>query len=431
MISKYMKLIDEKKECSKVYKQNIKKYNYKLIFQNTSLVLFIFAYIFYLLSLEKCYEGFDLCGLKTRWIKKKIYEAVISCFLIMILIEFIFYKIISVLNLLHIILFYILVYLYSHGIDFEDHGYYNFLGSIALIIILLFAISPLNCLLYIIKLNNKIYLIIFILFAFIIWIIYIYFSNYIINSDDWKYGLNNTFIENNISKHGCKIIIPKTFTYKIGTYFFDKIILNKNNCKETFDTKKKLIEFSNHQYLNIKTKRIGFPLPNKNYMIHMASALNSDTVKNFFKNNIIDLDNKTLVKKLFKNNEPEIIIDYNHNKFGELIINLQFNQTLSKERKKFEKNSSPYSDNLIIIFIDSVSRANSIRTLKKTLKFFEMFMKYKGFHNPNYPSENFHSFQFFKYHSFKHFTRHNYPPIFYGRVSGKLVRNIKYLKENG
>ena len=48
-----------------------------------------------------------------------------------------------------------------------------------------------------------------------------------------------------------------------------------------------------------------------------------------------------------------------------MIINLNFNKTLSEERKTKEYNSIPYSKNILSLFIDSVSRANSIRQLKK------------------------------------------------------------------
>ena len=158
--------------------------------------------------------------------------------------------------------------------------------------------------------------------------------------------------------------------------------------------------------------------------------MNSDEVKIFFKNNLVDLDNKELVNKLYKKDNPEIIIDYNNNSLGDLIINLQFNKTLSEDRKFLEYNTSPYSENIIIIFIDSVSRVYSIRSLKKTLKFFEQFMHIQNSNN-NHHSEKFHSFQFFKFHSFGYYTRYNYPSVFYGRIKGKLVRNIKYFKENG
>jgi hypothetical protein len=113
-------------------------------------------------------------------------------------------------------------------------------------------------------------------------------------------------------------------------------------------------------------------------------------------------------------------------------INLNYNKTLSKERILLEKNSIPYSNNIIILYIDSVSRVNSLRQLKKTLKFFEKFMSYKGVSLKKKPYEKFHSFQFFKYQSFKYYTSHNYPILFYGRTRKRnIVLITKHLKENG
>jgi hypothetical protein len=143
------------------------------------------------------------------------------------------------------------------------------------------------------------------------------------------------------------------------------------------------------------------------------------------------MDNKKIINK--NNFKSEVIIDFSKNKFGEMIINLNYNEKLSKERKKLEKNSIPYSNNIMIIYLDSVSRANAMRQLKKTINFFEKFISYKGGFHERYPAENFHSFQFFKYHSFKDYTRDNYPRLFYGdeRNKTKIVRITKYLKENG
>ncbi len=403
----------------------------KNIFYYFPFILFFCAYLLQIFSLEKCYQGFDLCSLKTKWIERKVFEAIISSLILVVLLEFIFYKILSILHLLHIILFYIIVFIYSHGIDFDDHGYYNVICSISLIMILILLISPLNCIVYLVKLNNKIYIYIFILTSLIIFGLYLLFSNYYINCNEWKYGLNNSFIENDNRKYKCQIRFPKNCPYKIGKYIFDNSKNNKTICNEKIDTKKKIIESSESKFINSETKRIAYPLPNKNKKIHKVISLNSDEVMKFYKNNLIDLDNQDLVHKVLKNNNPEIIIDYTNNSFGDLIIDLQYNKTLSEERKQFEINSTPYSNNLIVLFIDSVSRAYSMRSLKKTLKFFEKFMSYKGSHNDKYPSENFHSFQFFKFHSFGYYTRYNYPPVFYGKIKGKLVRNIKYLKENG
>ena len=158
----------------------------------------------------------------------------------------------------------------------------------------------------------------------------------------------------------------------------------------------------------------------------------NNSMMEFIKENLVDMDKIDLANKIYKKNKPEYIVDYTKNPFGELKINLNYNETLSKERKKLEKNSSPYSKNIIILFIDSVSRAYSIRQLKKTLSFFEKFMSFKGGYNKKNPSEKFHSFQFFKYHSFKGYTFENYPRLFYGNIAGKnIIRITKYFKDNG
>ena len=364
-------------------------------------------------------------------IVNKIFEEIISSVILVLLIELIFYKLVSLINILHLITFFLICYIYSHGIDFEDHGYYNLVAFTSLTFIIIIFISPLNCLIYIIKSNNKLYIFLFTFGLIFILSAYIFLSNNYMNCNDWENGLNQTSIDNDKFKYGCKIIFPKTCSYKIGKYLFDKTKKDKNICNEKEDTKKKLIKNSENKYINSKTMRVAYPLPNKIKKIHMAISLKSEGVLDFYRNNLIDLDNPSLVENILKNNTPEIIIDYNRNPLGKLNINLQFNKTLSEERKLYENNSSPYSENIIVIFIDSVSRAYSIRSLKKTLSFFEKFMKYKGTSDLKSQKGNFHSFQFFKFHSFGHYTRYNYPQVFYGRVRGKLVRNIKYLKENG
>jgi hypothetical protein len=153
----------------------------------------------------------------------------------------------------------------------------------------------------------------------------------------------------------------------------------------------------------------------------------------YVKKNLIDMNNIDLVNNVLKDNIPEIIVDYTQNNYGEMVINLTYNKTLSKERKIKEKKTTPYSENIILLFIDSVSRAYSIRQLKKTLSFFEQFMSFKGGFHKKFPSEKFHSFQFFKYHSFIGYTFHNYPKIFYGNNIGNknLIRITKYFKDNG
>lgn len=95
-----------------------------------SFFLFMMSYYLYYLSLEKCFEGFDKCAQKTKWIIIKLYEIFSSFIILVILLEGIFLKIISKYHLFHLVCIYYLFYFYSHGLDFHDHGYYNFIGAI-------------------------------------------------------------------------------------------------------------------------------------------------------------------------------------------------------------------------------------------------------------------------------------------------------------
>ena len=90
------------------------------------------------------------------------------------------------------------------------------------------------------------------------------------------------------------------------------------------------------------------------------------------------MENKEVLNEFYKDKIPEVVVDFSKSIYGEMNINLNYNKTLSEERIILEKKSTPYSNNIIILYIDSVSRVNSLRQLKKTLKFFEQFMSYKG-----------------------------------------------------
>ena len=403
------------------------------IFDFITFFSFILSYSLYFLSLEKCFEGFDNCAQKTKWIFIKLYELGVSVIILVVLLECIIFKLISKYHLLHLIFIYRLFFYYSHGLDFHDHGYYNFIGVISIVPLILLLFLPFNILILIYK-KKKAYIIIFngFLIIFLIYIFFFFSKNYL-DCNDWGKGLNQTYIENKINKHGCSIKIPKVCPYKLGHYVLDFSKWNKIKCHDNqINTKNKILFFSESIYINKNTSRIGFPLLNKDKELFITFKQIDNQIKKYVKKNLIDMDNTYLLNNELKNKIPEIIVDYTHNPYGEMVINLTYNETLSIERKKKEKNVTPYSENIIILYIDSVSRAYSIRQLKKTLSFFEQFMSFKGGFHKRFPSQNFHSFQFFKYHSFIGYTTGNYPKMFYGENRGpNITRITKHFKDNG
>ena len=124
--------------------------------------------------------------------------------------------------------------------------------------------------------------------------------------------------------------------------------------------------------------------------------------------------------------EPEIIIDYTKDDFGEFKINVHYNKTLSELRKSQEKNSKPLYKNILVIYIDAVSRPHFIRKMKKTTEFISQFMGYNN-------NKNFQSFQFFKVQSYPGVTKGNLYRMIYGKpIEAKKSKSIiHYFKENG
>jgi len=149
------------------------------------------------------------------------------------------------------------------------------------------------------------------------------------------------------------------------------------------------LKFSDSKYIKENTTRFGYPLTNIN-SICLNQFKEKNCISLYIKKNLIDMDNKEILNKN-NTNIPEIIVDFSKNINGKLIINVNYNKSLSIERKKLEKYLKPFSENILLLYFDSVSRNNGLRQLKKTFKFIERFMPYKGYSNKLYPNEKLES----------------------------------------
>ena len=432
--------VDEHLKITEKYFFLKKKYDFlirtiNIIKELIGLFLFLFSYSYYYLSLEACLNGQEICSLLVEWQFTKIYQELKSCLLMAFILELIFYKLISKLHLIHFFLIFLTFYKYSHGAEFDDHGYYNFIYFFVITFLIMIMLIPFNCLFFIIK-NRKGMNYLFAYFIILIIILsFLYFFIYSrgANCDDWGKGLNNTYIINNKSKYACQIQFPKKCPYKYLYFFQDYSKIMRKNCTKLIKKKSRenLLKLSISPFITEETKHFGYPLSNKDQ--DCIKQKNRKTLQNNFFKNLVDMNNKTILDKYFYNKLPEVSVDFTHNIQGKIDINILYDENLSKIKKHLEKNSEPLSSNVLIIYLDSVSRQNAIRELKKTLKFFEKFMPFQGRFNDKYPNENYHSFEFFKFHAFKGYTSINYPLLFYGqnkKVKKKYLIN-KYFKENG
>ena len=413
-------------KCLTKKSKTIKRHVKSFLFKYTASFVFIISYILYYLSLEKCFDGEELCGNNMKWIYTKVFELILSCELISLLIATIIFNFTSKFHLIHLVSVFTLFYHYSHNFYFFDHGMYNFGFFIILFTLNLIVILFIKFIIWLFKIKNKIIINKIILSVFLFIIYNLNIPNF--NCDDWEKGLNNTSIDNSDKKYGCKIKYPTYCEYKVLSKYQDLTKILGIDCShKNPNSRKKFLQFSNSPYITKRTKKFGFPYTNKGFFGYNDN-LEYKVLKKYVVDNVFDVDNN------FNNfSEPEIIVDFSKDPSGEMIIDLKYNDSLSQERKKLESINNPYSNNILLLFFDSVSRVASLTQLNKTLKFVENFMSYEGGYNDKYPEEKFHSFQFFKYHSFEGRTAGNYPRLYYGnrREANNILRLTKYFKENG
>ena len=164
-----------------------------------------------------------------------------------------------------------------------------------------------------------------------------------------------------------------------------------------------------------------------------VTSLYDRNLQRFVKKNLVNMDNKKKLNELKEKQKPEIILDFSKNALGEIKININYNEELSKNRKLLEnknKNNNN-SNNIIFLFFDNLSRVHFYRQYKKTSNFIKKFLKYEGFKSNN---NNYHGFEFLKYHKLKMHTLFNAIPMFSGvhfSTENKMVSILKQYKKHG
>ena len=278
------------------YKNNIIK-----LFKQKSFIPFYFSYFFFAFSLGGCYRGEDFCSREVKWMVSKVIEEIISCIIMAIMIQFILFKTISRYHFIHIIICFFIFFSYSHGIDFPDHGYFNFFYYFILLLILTILIIPFSLMIYCIKTNKKIiiYLITFVIFSFFLFPSYYIFIYLPSNCQEWKKGLNNTIIDNNIESHGCQITIPKKCGFKSLKIFQDYTKIIGKNCTtyKLSNSKQNILKLSTSPFITDKVNKIGFPLTNKDPICFLDFKEDNNYIQKYVYANLVDMENDYILEK--------------------------------------------------------------------------------------------------------------------------------------
>ena len=394
-----------------------------------AILINIYGIYHYLYSLKGCKNSRAYClsYYSMNKINEIVYDVLRAGFSYSIIITLAFWNLISLSNFFIISSAYLSLFIYDNDDNFVNHGYYNFYGFFFFVLI----VTPiLLYLTYIIKLILKklykkiFYSLIPILIIFlIIGIKYLF----LLNCYGYHIGLNGMKIDDDKDKYSCFYDYPKKCYIDILSPFMDYSSF-AGNCKtirSLKDQKKYFTYFLIKEKDYENTTRFGFPITTK----VKYSLRTQNDIKHFnerVSQNVIDMDKFDKLKT--KEDKPEVILDFSEDKNGEIKINIEKNEALSKERKKLGEENKSKFDNILFIFIDSLSREHFKRKMKKTKRFIEHFMKKEN-------DEEYKSYQFMKYTTFDAFTQMSAQPMFYGEKMDPKTSNgtfiIKYMKKRG
>ena len=412
----------------KLKKDFLTKNNLYLLISN------IIGIIFYHFCLMPCDRDPTTCTIKnglTFYIKIGIFTLISSIFFSLYAVITIYYNeyFFHSLYLIPTYVYYIVKY---KGADTYDHGFYNGIGwilfNIILIPLFLFCFRVYN----LIK-NRRYKNIIAIIVILLICIIY-YNNLSGFSCDYWDLGLNNTRIDNDKNKFACEILIPqknKCYLKKMDKFFdFSKIFRPSCTSEKIIDGEKQvLLKALDKKFFGIsKLNHFGYPITTFPDKFIMTDLKELDEYQELINHNIIKMDlyNKENYPDF---PHPEVELFFDESNHGKIKINVKKNETLSKERKEIAKDKHSLFNNVLIIYMDTVSRNLFHRKMKKLSELIAQYMPY----NLNERKKPYTSFEFLKYNTLRDLTFPNIKAMFYGISFEEQfgVNVLKYYKKQG
>lgn len=440
LTEKSEELFDDETE-EYIFKSNYKfkkKSNFNRIFKKFIINCIVIFFLLigrklYIRSLKGCSKTEFECLHNLKLIKDGINNCLNSTVYFIFALFLIHMKICSFFILIILIIIYIELIIKDHGENFLNHGKLNLFALFSLTFIGEIVISIIALYKYLFK-KKKFFLISLIsLLFFVKSIIFIINNKEYYYCKDWDKSLNNSYINNDPSLYPCKIQIPKNkcLISIIGPFFdFSKILNIK--CKKRSNKEKNILISNSNLKNKTEVKRIGYPITiGKKEEINGKPTLYSETLYEFVKNNLVDMDDKKQLNKLDENQKPEVIVDFSNSSYGKIEININHRNKLSQERKLLEKEDS---SNVLFLFMDNLSRAHFYRQYKKTKEYLKNFLTFEGYSNEIDKEQKYHGFEFLKYQKFDGATLQNALPMFSGVYYNPkyfMINIVKDYKKNG
>ena len=390
---------------------------------NVFMIIFeILGVIFYLIGLKGCSSTQTECLIyySENAVGIIVTFAILSCLSVCTCIILVIHKIIHYSHLIILSCVYIIICFFNFGANLDDHGAYNFFGSVLIILILLMLYGIILGFYKLFRKGRYITIGIIIGSVLIISIVY-YIRNWRDSCKDFYKGLGGKSLINDPNENLCNFPKPDVCTLPNFDGVFDYSRMIFLNCKAHDKNEKKVLM----RYLNESIRngtRFAFP---------SSVGYDLKQQKNLFQFNKDMLDSVIDLDQEKTKNHHEVTLTFDEKDLGHISIDVKKNETLIKEREEIRKklNQNFLYKNILFIYIDAFSRNHFLRKMKETTKFIEQYLYDSSKENDKERV----SFQFFKYHSFSYWTHISVAPMFYGAtMADKNGTNlVKYFKENG
>lgn len=320
---------------------------------------------------------------------------------------------------------YLLLY-HDTGMDLYHHGGYNRIIFLISTPIFYYLISLFIYVLIQLHKDFKNTL----MFLIIIFTVLFGFYKYLITGscDYWKYGFKGTQLDN--SDLSCVVPIPEICSFTIFDNLLDIPKLSGANCSDHSQylyLSETVIPFSNLKYSN--TEYFGYPRTEKWDMVKNTSY---GIFQKHVLNNLVDMEdpnNNEIVEDI------EFTLDFRNSTMSDKFkanLTLKKNYTLEEEMIKkhnefISNNTKPLFNNVLVIFIDSLSRNHFRRKLPLTFDYLE-----QKYNNTEYNKKDISSYQFFKFSSLYPGTLANMAVMYYGNYPHNPSTSVlRYYKDAG
>ena len=366
------------------------------------IILIIFSSYLYILTLEPCIGDEHYCvDYLTKKLNFFLNCGLFSGLIFAILINLSIFKIIHRIFVIIIIADLIfLCYVYDTGNSFRSHGGWNrsvYLPTFILLTLVILALVPLA------KMIKKHPIILPSIIVIIIFIIAVYIHHRVKYScQGWENGLKGVAM--NTTEPYCQLIVPEICYFAVTGRLFDLTYILHMTCE---GGKSEDI----YDFIPKNAKRIGYPRTEYFTDAERFDYINERGAFQFQRlvlNRLIDLDDEKVSKETKE--KTEIRINVEDRKNPKVIIDLRRNETVVEraENNIKKRRFQPLAKNVIILFIDSISRAHMYRTMPNLVNWLE-----DRYENTN-SSIKTESFQFFRFHSTHSYTVVNLKPLYYG-----------------